>query len=228
MTKHLRSDLENLKRRILAMGALVEEATNLAISSLVHRRPELAEQVLLGDDAIDRMELDVEDTCLKVLALHQPVASDLRFIVAVMKVNNDLERMGDHAQNIAKRSSDLASQAPLDVDLEFGDMMEAVRRMVSRSLDALVRGDTDIAREVIASDDEVDRMHRQMFADLEDLMRRDPDSVSRAVLTLSVARHLERIADLATNIAEDIVFMVEGEVIRHRRARFAGDLRNPG
>ena len=227
MTKHLRSDLEHLKRRILAMGALVEEATNLAISSLVHRRPELAEQVLLGDDAIDRMELDVEDTCLKVLALHQPVAGDLRFIVAVMKVNNDLERMGDLAQNIAQRSSDLSTQAPLDVQLEFDDMMEAVRRMVSRSLDALVRGDTALAREVIASDDEVDRLHRQMFKDLEALMRRDPDSVGRAVQTLSVARHLERIADLATNIAEDIVFMVEGEVIRHGRERFADAPRDP-
>jgi len=221
MTKHLRSDLEHLKRRILAMGALVEEATNLAISSLVHRRPELAEQVLLGDDAIDDMELDVEDSCLKVLALHQPVAGDLRFIVAVMKVNNDLERMGDLAQNIAKRSADLSSQAPLDVELEFDDMMEAVRQMVSSSLDALVRGDTDLAREVIASDDNVNRLQRHMFKDLEDLMRRDPDSVGRAVQTLSVARHLERIADLATNIAEDIVFMVEGDVIRHRKAQLA-------
>jgi len=220
MTKHLLSDLEALKRRVLAMGALVEEATNKAISSLVHRRPELAEEVLLGDDAIDRMELEVEDACLKVLALHQPVAGDLRFIIAVMKVNNDLERMGDLAQNIAERSQYLSAHAPLDVELEFEQMMDAVRTMVSASLDSLVQRDTKIARRVIASDDNVDTINRQMFEDLQDLMRRDPDSIDRAVQTLSVARHLERIADLATNIAEDIVFMVEGDVIRHHPERF--------
>lgn len=228
MTKHLLSDLENLKRAVLDMGALVEEATNRAISSLVHRRPELADEVLRGDDAIDRMELEVEDACLKVLALHQPVAGDLRFVIAVMKVNNDLERMGDLAQNIAERSTYLSAHAPLEVDLPFEEMMQAVRRMVSASLDSLVQRDTDIARRVIASDDEVDSLLRRMFDALQELMRRDPDSVERAVQTLSVARHLERIADLATNIAEDIVFMVEGDVIRHHPERFEQGAGTPG
>src|SRR6185436_9092427 len=174
-----------------------------------------AREVLAGDDAIDRKELEVEDLCLKMLALHQPVAGDLRFIVAVMKVNNDLERMGDHAQNIAERALFLATHAPIDVDLDFARMLDAVRKMVSQSLDALVNQDPKSARAVLAEEDAIDRLHEHMFEVLQELMARDSSTIERAVQMLSVSRHLERIADLATNIAEDIVFMVEGEIIRH-------------
>ena len=215
MSKHLLTDLDRVKKQVLAMGALVEEATQRAIAALTERRPDLAREVLAGDDAIDEKELEVEDACMKILALHQPVAGDLRYVIAVMKVNNDLERMGDLAQNIAERAVFLASQEPLGVDLPFTDMTECVQRMVSEALDALVERDTARARAVCEQDDEVDASNRQMFVVLQDLMKREPDAVERAVHTLSVARHLERIADLATNVAEDVVFMVEGDVIRH-------------
>ncbi len=216
MTKHLNHDLDRLKKEMLAMGAMVEEAINQAIRSLVDRDPALARAVFAGDDAIDRKELEVEDACLKMLALHQPVAGDLRYIVAVLKVNNDLERMGDLAQNIAERALFLATHEPLQVDFDFARMVATVRRMVSQSLDALVENDPHLARRVCAQDDEVDALQRSMFEQLTALMMRDPSTVERAVQVLSVSRHLERIADSATNIAEDVVFMVEGENIRHQ------------
>jgi phosphate transport system protein len=216
MSKHLQHDLDRLKKEILAMGALVEEAINRAIASLKNRDASLARQVLDGDDAIDRKEVEVEDMCLKMLALHQPVAGDLRYIVAMLKVNNDLERMGDLAQNIAERALFLAQNEPIQVDLDFTRMVELVRRMVGQSLDALVNQDPVLARRVCVQDDEVDRLQKNMFEILQGLMVRDPRTVERAVQVLSVSRHLERIADSATNIAEDIVFMVEGDIIRHR------------
>jgi phosphate transport system protein len=218
MTKHLLHDLDLLKKEVLAMGAMVEDSIHKAIASLVRRSPEIAREVLDGDDAIDKKELEVEDLCLKMLALHQPVAGDLRFIVAVMKVNNDLERMGDHAQNIAERALFLATHPPVEVDLDVARMLDAVRTMVSQSLDALVNQDPVLARQVLAEEDEVDRLHEHMFTVLQDLMMRDASTVERAVQILSVSRHLERVADLATNVAEDIVFMSEGEVIRHRQS----------
>lgn len=223
MSKHLQHDLDRLKKEILAMGALVEEAINRAIASLTQRDAVLARQVLEGDDAIDRKEVEVEDLCLKILALHQPVAGDLRYIIAVLKVNNDLERMGDLAQNIAERVTFLAVHEPVPVHLDFTLMVELVRRMVGESLDALVNQDPVLARRVCVQDDEVDRLQKQMFETLQSVMMRDPKAVERAVQVLSVSRHLERIADSATNIAEDIVFMVEGDIIRHR----ADPARNP-
>jgi len=223
MSKHLQHDLDRLKKEILAMGALVEEAINRAIASLTQRDAVLARQVLEGDDAIDRKEVEVEDLCLKILALHQPVAGDLRYIIAVLKVNNDLERMGDLAQNIAERVTFLAVNEPVPVHLDFTLMVELVRRMVCESLDALVNQDPVLARRVCVQDDEVDRLQKQMFETLQSVMMRDPKAVERAVQVLSVSRHLERIADSATNIAEDIVFMVEGDIIRHR----ADPARNP-
>jgi phosphate transport system protein len=221
--KHLQRDLDALKKEVLTIGSMVEEATNKAITSLVQRAPELAEEVMSGDDAIDAKELEVEESCLKALALHQPVAGDLRFIVAVMKVNNDLERMGDLAQNIAERALYLSTHEPIPVDLDFDRMVERVRQMVSMSLDALVNHDARAAREVCSLDDQVDDYNRHMFVVLQELMHRDPATIERAVHTLSVARHLERIADLATNIAEDIVFMVEGDVIRHHLEDFGDE-----
>jgi phosphate transport system protein len=222
MSKHLHDDMDRLKKEILTMGSLVEEATNKAITALGSRRPGLSEEVLASDDAIDVKELEVEDACLKILALHQPVAGDLRFIVAVMKVNNDLERMGDLAQNIAERALYLSTHDPIDVNLDFDRMVTTVRQMVSGALDALVNRDTSLARDVCDRDDEVDAYNRQMYEVLQELMKRDPDTIERAVHTLSVSRHLERIADLATNIAEDVVFMVEGEVVRHRLENYEG------
>jgi phosphate transport system protein len=215
--KHLHRDLDRLKRQILAIGAMVETATDKAITALLERRPVLAEEVMVADVHIDQREVEVEEECLKVLALHQPFAQDLRFIITVLKVNNDLERMGDLAVNIAERASFLCGREPLGVPLDLGRMAEHVRNMVRRSLDALVNTDTKLAREVLQEDEKVDEIHRRMFNDLEQVMKADPETVERATNTLSASRCLERIADLATNIAEDVVFLVDGDVIRHQQ-----------
>lgn len=215
MSKHLQRDLEHLKKEILSMGSLVEGEINKATKGLVDRRLELAAEVIAAHDMIDQKEIAIEEDCLKILALHQPVARDLRIVIAIMKVNNDLERMGDLAVNIAERATYLASREPIGLPLDFGQMVEATRTMVRESLDSLVNLDTALARQVCAQDDEVDAMNREMYKGLQDLMRDQPKSIKRAVHTLSASRHLERIADLATNIAEDVVFLVEGEVIRH-------------
>ncbi|MBI5186557.1 MAG: phosphate signaling complex protein PhoU [Nitrospinae bacterium] len=216
MPKHLRRDLENLKKEMLYMGSMVEGAINKAINSLVARNTEWAEDVMKGDDEIDAKENEIQEECLKVLALHQPVAEDLRFIITVMKVNNDLERMGDLAVNIAERGVYLSTQPPIRAPLNFSKMMERVQAMVHESLNALVNSDTALARKVWREDDAVDEMNKEMYVALQDLMREDPDTIQRAIHTLSASRHLERIADLATNIAEDIIFMAEGEIVRHR------------
>ena len=220
MPIHLHRDLEHLAKEVLSVGSLVEEATNHAIEALIHRRAELAESVLQGDDRIDRREVEVEIDCLKMLALHQPVAADLRYIVAVLKVNNDLERMGDLAVNVAERARYLATHDPLTVDLDFATMGELVKRMVRDCLDALVRRDVAAARHVMQDDDRVDEINADMFVTLQRVMQEDPANVKRAVHMLSASRHLERIADLATNIAEDVVFMVDGEVIRHQPEQY--------
>jgi phosphate transport system protein len=217
MTKHLERDLAHLKRELLGLGALVEEATNKAITALVNRRADVADEVRNGDDLIDGRELEIEEECLKLLALYQPMATDLRFIVAVMKVNNDLERMGDLAVNIADRAFDMAMAQPAVPPGDLLTMAERVRAMVRESLDALVNRDCELARKVVRDDEDVDDMHKRMFKFLEELMMKDATLVALGVHTLSASRHLERIADLATNIAEDVVFMVEGEVIRHTR-----------
>ncbi|RMH58168.1 MAG: phosphate transport system regulatory protein PhoU [Candidatus Hydrogenedentota bacterium] len=217
MTKHFQRDLEELKKAILAEGRLVEDAFQQATRAVIKRDRELAKKVLVGDERIDESEVEIESDCLKVLALHQPVAADLRFIIAVMKVNNDLERIGDLAVDIAERAAFLSKREPLDAPVDFEGMVTAVRGQVRRSLDALVRQDAVLAREVCRCDDEIDERNREMYDILQQLMRTDPETVERAVHTLSVSRHLERIGDLATNIAEDVVFMVEGEIIRHHR-----------
>ncbi|OUU23492.1 MAG: phosphate transport system regulatory protein PhoU [Planctomycetia bacterium TMED53] len=197
------------------MGGLVEKVSNQAITALQERDTELSAGVHELDLTIDQQEVKIEEECLKILALHQPVATDLRFVVCIMKVNNDLERMGSLAINIAERASYLSSHEPLGVPLDFHRMAELALEMVKESLSALLNLDTDLARKVLAKDDEVDEINRQMFEILEEIMLKDPTTIRRAIHLLSASRHLERIADLATNIAEDVVFLVEGEVIRH-------------
>lgn len=223
MAKHLRRDLSHVEREILRVGALVEDAIRKATIALVDRRVDLAEEVIRSDHLVDEKEVEVEEECLKILALHQPVAIDLRFVVAILKVNNDLERMGDLAVNVAERALYLANHDPLGVPLDFARMVSLVRGMVSDSLDTLVRQDPRRAREVCSRDDEVDELNKQMFVRLEQLMVEDPSTIKRAVHTLSASRHLERIADLATNVAEDVVFMVDGEVIRHRHEDYVAE-----
>ena len=215
MSIHLQKDLEHLDKELLILSSMVEDATNKAILALVDRRLDLARQVMREDDRINHREVLIEEECLKMLALHQPVAADLRFIVAVLKVNNDLERMGDLAVNIAERAAYLATREPLQVSLDFPKMAEGVREMVRESLDALSNMNPRLARHVLTMDDEIDEANRGMFDILQDLMHRDTSTIERAVHLLSASRHLERIADLATNIAQDVVYMSEGRLIRH-------------
>jgi phosphate transport system protein len=215
MTKHLRIDLDELSRELLTMGAMVEEATNRAITALIRRDRSVAREVIAVDDAINEYENRIEDHALKMLALHQPVAADLRYIITVLKVNNDLERIGDHAVSIAERAVVLAGLDPVPRPEDFDKLIEAVQRMMKDSLNALVERDADLARRVCQMDDEVDRVHRLMYSAMQNVMRNDVNFIEPAVNTISATRHLERIADLATNIAEDVVFMVEGEILRH-------------
>ena len=219
MAKHLQRDLGDLKKELLASGSLVEEALNHAIEALVNRSINLAEVVIEGDYQINQKENQIEEECLKILALHQPVAADLRFIISVLKVNNDLERIGDLAVNIAERAVYLSSHDPLKAAFNFPRMADGARKMVRKSLDALIGMDAKLARVVLTMDDEIDDLNREMYTTLQDLMRQSPEFIDRAVHTLSVSRYLERIADLATNIAEDVVFMVEGELIRHQTVK---------
>ena len=215
MPKHLKRDLNFLKKEIMSIASMAEEAMDKAILALTERRPKLAEEVIREDERIDQREVKLEEECLKVLALHQPVATDLRLIVVVIKVNNDLERIGDLAVNIAERAAYLANRDPLQISFDLSGMADKVREMLRRSLDALASSNPNLARNVLAMDDEVDDANREIFVILQRLMQKDPTTIERAVHLLSVSRHLERIGDLATNIAQDVVYMVEGELIRH-------------
>jgi phosphate transport system protein len=216
MTKHIQRQTEVLKQKILYVGTLVEEAIAKAIAALINRDAVLANKIIEADNLIDRMEVDVEEECLKILALYQPVAADLRFVVAVLKINNDLERMGDLAQNIAKRVAYLAKADPMDLAIDFRSMATKAQSMVKQSLDALVNADTVLARQVRAEDDEVDQARQRIRNQIMDAIRRHPDRVEYLLKFNSVSKHLERLADMATNVAEDVIYMVEGEIVRHR------------
>ncbi|MEM1205587.1 MAG: phosphate signaling complex protein PhoU [Acidobacteriota bacterium] len=216
MAVHLLRDLDKLKKEVLLLGSMVIEATDKSILALVDRRPDLAQEVKDGDKDVDDREIRVEEECLKILALHQPVAHDLRFVVAVMKVNNDLERVGDLAGNLAGRAAFLAGQEPISIPEKLRQMADSVPGMLRRSLDSLIKLDTDLARSILEDDEVVDQLHKDLYQHLEDRMGEEPDRIKELVQLLSVSRYLERIADLATNIAEDVVFLVDGDVVRHR------------
>ena len=212
----LHTEIESLKKRILALGAVVEAQLQMAVKSLETRDEKLAKQVIEGDPEIDQMEVDLEEECLKILALHQPVAIDLRFIIAVLKINNDLERIGDLAVNIAERATFLAVQPRVEFPFDFSSMSDKVKSMLKKSLDALVNMDGSLASEVCHLDDEVDQCNREVFRQINESIRNDIEKIKCFIHLLSVSRHLERIADLTTNIAEDVIYMVEGTIIRHK------------
>ncbi len=216
MSLHLSRDLEKLKKEVLKLGNLVETAINNAILALNNREASYIDEVFKHENMINDMEVKIEEDSLKILALHQPVAVDLRFIVVVLKVNNDLERMGDFASNIAKRARDLMQEEPLPTLPEFvNELPDLVRTMVRKSLDALVKLDMSLAKEVIEMDDKVDQINREMYTVVKKEIAKNPHNTETAINVLSCSRYMERIADLSTNIAEDVIFMVEGKVIRH-------------
>ena len=217
MSLHLQRDLDELKRDVLHLGSLVETALGNASFVLRDRRVKLAQVVYAGESVINEKEVQIEESCLKILALHQPVAIDLRFIVVVLKVNNDLERIGDLAENLTARAVYLAEREPMPEPMAIiNGMFVTIRSMLKDSLDSLVKLDVDLARKVIEQDDGVDQINRQMYDDFRQMMARDASMIEQATSWLSCSRYLERIADLATNISEDVVFMVEGEVVRHQ------------
>ena len=216
MATHFEKELEELKESLLKMAAMVEEAIHDAVQSLVQRDDGLAKKTFEGEDRINAMEIAIEDTCLRLLALRQPMAADLRFITAAMKIITDLERMGDQAVNIAERAVSLNQEPQLKPYLDIPRMTEITQSMVRDVLDAFVNRDSKLARSVCARDDVVDGLNSQVFRELLTFMISDPKTITRAVHLMIVCRCLERIADHATNIAEDVIFMVDALVIKHR------------
>jgi phosphate transport system protein len=220
-------ELEKLKEQLLKMAALVEEAISGSVQSLVKRDTSLAQKTLDGEDRINRMENEIEDMCLKLLALRQPMAVDLRFITSAMKITTDLERMGDQAVNIAERAVSLNQEPQLKPYIDIPRMAEIVQSMVRDVLDSFVKRDSNLARSVCARDDLVDGLNQQVFRELLTFMISEPTTIQRAVHLMIVCRCLERIADHATNIAEDVIFVVDARVIKHHAEEKEGQSEAP-
>lgn len=216
MAEYLQRQLQHLKQEVVAEGSLVEQAVARAVCALQNRDERLAQQVILADAEIDHMEVLVEEDCLQILALFQPVAYDLRFVVATLKINNDLERIGDLAKNIAKRVVQLAWARDLEIPDEFAPMAKHAQLMVKHSLDALVNGNAALARQVRLDDDHVDQLRDSIEDTLRAQIAITPALTEPLMKLSSVARHIERLADMATHIAEEVIYLVEGNVVRHR------------
>jgi phosphate transport system protein len=220
MAIHLFREIEKLKKMILSLAALVEENVRLAVKAVAQRDEKMAVQAIENDHQIDLTEVTVEEECLKILALHQPVANDLRYIVGMMKINHDLERIGDLAVSIGQRAFELTKAPRPRLDFDILNMAEKVQTMVGKSIDALINRDAQLARAVWFSDDEIDRRNEDTYRSVEAEIRAHPEHLVGLMNLLSVSRNLERIADHATNIAKDVIYMFEGEIVRHRSREF--------
>lgn len=219
MPRTLEIEIESIKKKLLSICAVVESNVRDAIKALVKRDTKLATKVIDTDEEIDALEVVLEEDCLKTLALYQPVAKDLRFIIAVFNINNDLERIGDLAVNIAERALSLAACAKIDIPFDYTSMAEKVLNMVKRSLDSLVEMDPDLAQRVCEEDDEVDVINRQAYSKVQERIRQYPDRVDCLIQFPAISSELERIADHATNIAEEVIYLVKGEIVRHKIER---------
>ncbi|MEX2181944.1 MAG: phosphate signaling complex protein PhoU [Gemmatimonadaceae bacterium] len=213
--RHFHEELADVRARLLTMSGAAEAALELAIEALIGRNEEKAQAVILGDRAIDDREVDIEQRCLALLARHQPMARDLRLLIAAMRIANDLERVGDHAVNIAQSATRLPKSAPRMPEREIGEMARLTRLMLSDAMDAFVRSDAAAGREICVRDDEVDALNRSIYKILLMRMMEDVQVVSSGMEILLVSRNLERVADLATNVAEGVVFLAEGKSIKH-------------
>ncbi|MFC1765224.1 phosphate signaling complex protein PhoU [Planctomycetota bacterium] len=216
MPIHFQCEIEKLKKSILTVGAMAELSVREAILAIQSRDEDLAQSVIEKDIQLDEMEVEVEETCLKILALYQPVAVDLRFLIAVLKINSDLERVGDLAVNVAERALYLATVPQVDLSFDFVTMSTKVQAMLKSSLDALVNFNARVAHTVCGQDDEVDALNSDVYTLVREAIVAHPEQAEALIHILSVSRHLERIADHATNIAEDVIYMIEGQVVRHR------------
>jgi phosphate transport system protein len=217
MPKRLQKELEKIKKRILTLGGMVEERVRMANRAIESRDRALAKQIMKTDYEIDELEVEVEEECLKILALHQPVAVDLRFLVAVIKINNDLERIGDQAVNIAQRVENISKRPKMELSLDYEHMAEKAASMLRMSLDALVNLDLDLAFQVLTLDDDVDHMAREVYDSIKEEILKKPDAAGYLINYLFISRHLERIGDHSTNIAEEVIYLIEGEIVRHGR-----------
>jgi len=215
MRLRLRRKIEKLNNQLLSLGAQVEESVRLAVKAVERRDGEMAARVIDGDSDIDRKEVDLEEECLEILALHQPVAIDLRHIIAVLKINKDLERAGDLAVNIADTAMHLSGKPRMEIPNLYFEMAEKTQMMLKDSLDSFVNSTVEAAYEVLSKDDEVDRMKHTLHKQFEERLTVEPDIIQSLIHLFLVSRHLERIADLATNIAEEVIYMVTGEIVRH-------------
>lgn len=220
--QHFEGELQTVKNRLLTMAGLVEHRFHDAIDALVRRRPEVAAAVIASDKEVNDLQIEIDDRCLKLLALQQPLAADLRFITAAMKINADLERIGDQAVNIAENTLKIMPQPPLKPLIDLPQMAAAAEHMIRDSIDAFVRRDALLAREVLLRDDYVDQYKDQIFRELLTYMMADPGTIQRALALILISRNIERIADHATNVAEDVIFLVEARDVRHRVAAEVG------
>ncbi len=213
--KHFVEELEELKSRLLEMSGLVESAVNRSVQALVERSRTLAHEVLTNEVRINRMEIEIDEAATRLLALQQPMATDLRFLTAAIKINSDLERMGDLAVNIVERALSLMEHPAIEPLIDIPHMARLAESMVRKSLDAFVRKDSTLARNVLVSDDAVDNLLVTIYRELVRTMQAEPATVPQCVDLMFVARNLERVADHATNIAEDVLYLVEGVDVRH-------------
>ena len=213
--KHFSRELGKIKKQILSLGAMVEERVRMALNAVEANDAELADRIIKTDYEIDEMEVEIEEECLKVLALHQPVAVDLRFLIAVIKINNDLERIGDQTVNIAERVGVIAKRDLSDFFFDYSAMGEKAQNMLKMSLDGLVNMDYDLAFNVLLMDDEVDKIQKEAYDRIKQAMSEHPDKIGNLINLLLISRHIERLADHATNIAEEVIYLIEGEIVRH-------------
>jgi phosphate transport system protein len=218
MQRHFHEELETLKQTLLAMGGLVEDQIRRVLRALVERDGDLAQEVIDRDREVNAYDVEVDEKCVELLALHQPTAGDLRFITTAMKIVTDLERIGDQAVNIGQRVLELNREPQLKPYIDLPRMAERAQRMVKESLDAFVARDTGLARQVCGEDDAVDALKEQIFRELLTFMMEDPKTIPRAIRLILVSRFLERVADHATNIAEMVIYMVESKMVRHTLA----------
>ena len=216
MKKHYREELGILKETVLRMGGLVEQMTHRAIQALVERKSEMLAEVSAMEVQVNQLHIDIDEICLEMIALRQPTAADLRFIAAAMKINTDMERIGDQAINITERAEFLLTVPPVKPLIDIPRMAEIAKEMLRDALDAFVNGNDELAYETIKKDDLVDQLKDQVFRELLTYMMADPSTIPRALDLILVSRHVERIADHATNICEDVIFMIQGKDVRHQ------------
>lgn len=215
MRLHLQRDVEKLKRQILSLSAEVEDDVRTAVRAVVTRDADLARKVVDSEAQTNAMEVDVEDDCLKILALHQPVAADLRYIITVLKINQDIERIGDLAVHIAERGLFLCEQPPITTPFRLDEMAEKAQAMLKNVLDAFVNMDDKAALDVCAADGAIDAINRDVFRQVKAAVMQNPALFDPLLQIMHIARHLERIADHATNIAEDLIYLIQGRIVRH-------------